>query len=110
MVMEKTFMRMISRNTLLGRPFRVVARHADCPILVPQLQQMPLSSQRCFEKGVRVVVDHRGSFYKATIRKVGEGDERRTTEEDRYLVHYDGQKHSITHWITLSQRSPEDDF
>ena len=55
------------------------------------------------EKGVRVVVDHRGASYKATIRKVGEGDGGRTTEEDRYLVHYDGQKHSITHWIALSQ-------
>ena len=55
------------------------------------------------EKGARVVVDHRGASYKATIRKVGDGDGGRTTEEDRYLVHYDGQKHSITHWITLSQ-------
>ena len=55
------------------------------------------------EKGVRVVVDHRGSSYKATIRKVGEGDGGRTTENNRFLVHFDGQKHSSTHWITLSQ-------
>ena len=86
--MGKTSIRMISRNTSWGPDGGAANAVVKAELL---------------EKGVRVVADHRGSSYKATIRKVGEGDGGRTTEDGRFLVHYDGQKHSSTHWITLSQ-------
>ena len=47
----------------------------------------------------RVFIAYRTSLYKATIRKVRS----REGKDTDYLIHYDGNKKSNVHWVSLSQ-------